>query len=100
MLLHTVNKSPFQTNSLESCLGHIKDGSGVLLIEDGVYGALEGGTISPKVKEAMKTKKVYALGPDLKIRGVADSVMDGVQVVDYTGFVDLTAEFSQVQAWL
>lgn len=100
MLLHTVNKSPFQTNSLESCLTHAKDGSGILLTEDGVYGALKGSRISPLVEEAIKTKKVYALGPDLKTRGVTDSVLDGVEVVDYAGFVDLTAEFSQVQAWL
>jgi tRNA 2-thiouridine synthesizing protein B len=100
MLLHTVNKSPFQTNSLESCLGHAKDGSSILLIEDGVYGALKGSNFSPKVEKAIKSKKVYALGPDLKTRGIADSVLDGVQVVDYAGFVDLTAEASQVQAWL
>lgn len=100
MLLHTVNKSPFQNNSLDSCITHAKDGSGILLTEDGVYGALKGTAFSSKVADAMKTKKVYALGPDLKTRGVADSVLDGVVVVDYAGFVDLTAEYSQVQAWL
>lgn len=42
MLLHTVNKSPFERNALESCLQHAKKGSSVLLIEDGVYGAIKG----------------------------------------------------------
>ena len=100
MLLHTVNKSPFQNNSLESCLTHSKDGSGILLIEDGVYGAQKGTTIAAKVEEAMKTKKVYVLGPDMKTRGIQDLMLDGVQVVDYAGFVDLATEFSGVQSWL
>ena len=32
--LHTVNKSPFEKSSLESCLSHVAEGSAVLLIED------------------------------------------------------------------
>ena len=30
------------------------------------------------------------LMPDLKARGVQDSVINGVEVVDYKGFVELT----------
>ena len=40
--LHTVNKSPFGNGTLLSCLNHCKPGDAVLLIEDGVYGALQG----------------------------------------------------------
>jgi tRNA 2-thiouridine synthesizing protein B len=43
---------------------------------------------------------VYALGPDLQARGMADRVMDGVNVVDYGGFVDLVADHSNCQSWL
>ena len=38
-MLHTVNKSPTERNTLGSCLKHVNKGSVVLLIEDGVYGA-------------------------------------------------------------
>jgi len=41
MILHTVNKSPFEKNTLISCLKHCKPGSSVLLIEDGIFAALE-----------------------------------------------------------
>ena len=41
-LLHTVNKSPFEKSSLETCLRIAVEGSSVLLIEDGVYGAMNG----------------------------------------------------------
>ena len=35
-MLHTVNKSPFEKNSLETCLRLSEDNSSILLIEDGV----------------------------------------------------------------
>ncbi|MBF0334232.1 MAG: sulfurtransferase complex subunit TusB, partial [Alphaproteobacteria bacterium] len=41
-MLHTVNKSPFEKNALESCLSHAVEGASILLIEDGVYAALGG----------------------------------------------------------
>ena len=44
-MLHTVNKSPFETNSLETCLGLAKSGSDILLIEDGGYAATVGTTV-------------------------------------------------------
>ena len=39
-MLHIVNKSPFQTSSLDSCLRLAHPGSALLLIEDGVSGTL------------------------------------------------------------
>lgn len=99
-MLHTVNKSPFEKNSLVSCLEHIANGSAVLMIEDGVYGALNGSAVADKVKGAMGKATIYALGADLEARGIADKVMDGIKVVDYAGFVDLACEHDKVQAWL
>ena len=100
MLLHTVNKSPFQHGALESCIRMSKDGSSILLIEDGVYGALKDTKITPMLQEAMKTRKVYALEPDVKARGVQEKVLDGIKLVDYSGFVDLAADSKAVEAWL
>jgi len=99
-MLHTVNKSPFEKNSLTTCLAHAKSGSAVLLIEDGVYAAMKGSSVADQVAKAMSNVSIYALGPDLKARGIADKVMDGIKVVDYAGFVDLACEQDKVQAWL
>jgi len=99
-ILHTVNKSPFGNNSLERCLNMAKDGSAVLLIEDGVYGATSGTAATSMVENAMKSVKVYALQEDVEARGVKERVMDGVELVDYAGFVKLAADNSQVQSWL
>lgn len=99
-MLHTVNKSPFEKGSLESCLNHAKSGSAVLLIEDGVYAAMKGTAVSDMVNKAMGNITFYALTPDLKARGIADKVMDGIKLVDYAGFVDLVVENDKVQSWL
>jgi len=98
--LHTVNKSPFEKRSLESCLGYAKEGSSVLLYEDGVYGAIKGTAIADKMGSAAGVK-FFVMGPDLKARGVSeDKLLDGFEVVDYAGFVKLAAENDRVQAWV
>ncbi|MES9902504.1 MAG: sulfurtransferase complex subunit TusB [Sedimenticola sp.] len=98
--LHTVNKSPFEKSSFDSCLGHVLEGSAVLMIEDGVYAAMKGTSAEAKVKAAQGVK-FYALSADLKARGItAERMTDGIEIVDYTGFVDLSAEHSKVVAWV
>ncbi|MHB1591423.1 MAG: sulfurtransferase complex subunit TusB [Sulfuricella sp.] len=99
-MLHIVNKSPSERNTLDSCLRMAKKGSTILLIEDGVYGATKGGVAEKKLKAAMADVKVYALWPDLEARGMLDSVIDGIEHVDYNGFVDLVAADKNVQSWL
>ena len=99
-MLHVVNKSPFTTTSLESCLRVAKPGATILLIEDGVYGALDGSRVSDAVRAALADRTVCVLGADAAARGVADKVLDGIGVVDYDGFVDLVAANDGVQSWL
>lgn len=100
-MLHTVNKSPYEKNSLKTCLGLSLEGSEILLIEDGVYGALAGSEAAAMIAEALSTRRIYVLGPDLVARGIdATRLVDGVTVVDYAGFVDLAARNDRVQSWL
>ncbi len=100
-MLHMLNKSPFETRTLESCLAHACEGSAVLLIEDGVYGALRNTPVEKKMTDALKKLTIYVLGPDLDARGMAqDKVVNGIKIVDYAGFVDLTVQHNSVQSWL
>ena len=99
--LHTVNKSPFEKNSLDACLKYAGSGANLLLIEDGIYAALQGTRFEQRVKTALDSVKVFVLGPDLKARGFSEErLIEGISVVDYAGFVDLAAENAKVQAWL
>ncbi len=100
-ILHTVNKSPFETNALASALSHAATNDAVLLIEDAVYGALKGTSASKAVEAKASQGKVFVLAPDLAARGLANGrLIDGVKPVDYAGFVDLVAEHKVTQAWL
>ena len=72
-MLHTVNKSPFEKNSLETSLRLAEDNSSILLIEDGVYGALKNTSFESSIINAQKMNKFYVLGPDLKARGLDKS---------------------------
>lgn len=99
-MLHTVNKSPFERNSLEACLKTIDDSSVILLIEDGVIGASK--TVKASLLEDIASKgKVFALKGDLSARGISeDKVIDGIQLVDYDGFVNLVVEHGTAVSWV
>lgn len=98
-MLHTINKSPFQNSTLESCFRFASSEDVILLIEDGVYGAVAGSIKSSVVEEGLKAgTTVYALSADLKARAI-NNLIDGVQVTDYAGFVDLV-EKNKIHSWL
>lgn len=98
--LYTVNKSPFEKNSLASAMRFSSPGAAILMLEDGVYGAVRGTAVESMITAA-GDKKFYALSADLKARGIAeDRVIDSVELVDYAGFVDLVEANEKVQAWL
>ena len=96
-ILHIVNKSPYEKNSLNTAAGYIKDGDTLLLIEDGVYAAIKGGAAAARLDGV----DVSVMGSDLAARGIAeDKLIDGVSVVDYAGFVDLVETKDSSQSWL
>ena len=100
--LHTVNKSAFERNSLDSCLSVCKADGSVLLIEDAVVAALQNTVASEKINTAVASGiKFYALQEDIRARGLPEQrIMDNVTLVDYTGFVNLVTENDRVQNWL
>ncbi len=99
-MLHIVNKSHTQTNSLASCLRLAKPGDALLLTEDAVYAATHAGGAASGMGAALAQLKVYALQPDVDARGMAGKLLERVTAVDYAGFVDLVAEHPTNQTWL
>lgn len=99
--LHTVNKSPFERNSLQSCIDHLDNGDALLLIEDGVVAASNGSIVTSLVQEALKKGPVYVLGPDLSARGIKrEDMIAGMQLIDYRGFVELAVHHKCTHSWL
>jgi tRNA 2-thiouridine synthesizing protein B len=71
----------------------------VLLIEDGVYAATRGSPGAERLKQ-LSGIKLYVLAPDLEARAMGKALLEGVERVDYRGFVELVARHSRVQSWL
>ncbi|MDQ2075663.1 sulfurtransferase complex subunit TusB [Marinimicrobium sp. ABcell2] len=98
--LHTVNKSPFSHSTLASCLSICQPGDALLLIEDGVYGALASSPQAEQLRAVhAKGVRVYALEPDIEARGLVGRRLDEVELSDYAGFVRLSSELRCVQSW-
>lgn len=94
MILHIVNKSPFNSDCLSSCLRVIKEGDALLLIEEGVYAG--SGT---HLQTLAATIPIYALAADVAARGLNGRLVPAVQVADDGGFVDLTIAYAKSQSW-
>ena len=99
MILHTVNRSPFDSSCLRNCLEMAAVGSSIILIEDGVYAALSNTEFTDQMLAALPKHNFYVLGPDLQARGIRDYVIDGIEAVDYSGFVTLCTELDKVVSW-
>jgi len=52
------------------------------------------------VRGALGTLMVYVLGPDMEARGLEpDALLEGVEIVSYAGFVDLSVAHDRVLSW-
>jgi len=105
MLLHTVNKSAFDHSALGDCLRVAAQNDAVLLIENGVYGALNSSQsetdYSQRIKQLSASgTRFYVLRADCEARGLDDSaLLPAFQTTDDAGFVALAAEASAIQSW-
>ena len=97
-MLYTINKSPLMFGNLNSALRIAPADNPILLYEDGVYAAVAGAVSEDTIRHALEKHPVYALQADLEARGLT-SLVDGIQVIDYDGFVELI-EQHHVVPWL
>ena len=67
-------------NALKQALGLETD---VLLLQDGVY------LLNKAMNIEFSDIKLHALDVDVQKRGLSDRLMDGVELIDYDGMVDL-----------
>jgi tRNA 2-thiouridine synthesizing protein B len=98
--LHTVNKSPFTHNTLRSCLNICSDRDGILLLEDGVFGAITSSPCTAELQSLInRGVSVFVLEQDAKARGIEEKLVEGVQLTDYDKFVQLALDHRCVQSW-
>lgn len=98
--LHTINKSPYSNSSLASCIKICSKSDAILLLEDGVFGALTSAPESEQLQQLMHDgTRVFAISADVKARGLTDKLLSSIELIDYNSFVQLTIEHRCVQSW-
>jgi tRNA 2-thiouridine synthesizing protein B len=92
MMLHTLNSSPSDRTTFQSCAASLSEGDSLLLIEEAVYWLL------PHHRHELTRlpARILALEPDLLARGVSSA---GVNCVDDAGFVELAVTHGSVINW-
>ncbi|MEH6556773.1 MAG: sulfurtransferase complex subunit TusB [Oceanicoccus sp.] len=99
MILHTINKSPYRDNSFIECLRFIGGQASVLLIEDGVYAAQDNTSFSLVLDTLDPEILCYALAADIDARGLNNTLIKRVTLINDSEFVELVATHHAVQSW-
>ncbi|MCG6657155.1 sulfurtransferase complex subunit TusB [Halomonas campisalis] len=95
MILHILNRPPSSSLTYREALASMGPEDRLLLIEDGVLGALP----SQVRHFESVTGRLFALREDLAARGLDGHCDAAVQVVDVDGFVQLTEEADKTVSW-
>ncbi len=99
-MLHIINQSPLANCMLASCLRVITTNSAILLIEDGVYAATKAGGNNNSLFQHTSNVKIFALKEDLQARGLTEFLLPNIELVNYSGFVQLTSHYQKIHSWL
>lgn len=91
MILHIINRSPFTSNHLKSCLEIISTEDALLLMDDGVY-ALQDSLLKNL------PFKIHAIEIDLQARGLNAS-NSGVALINYEQMVELVTQYPLSKTW-
>ncbi|MEO0444037.1 MAG: sulfurtransferase complex subunit TusB [Pseudomonadota bacterium] len=95
-ILHTVNQSPFNSDTLAQCIASYRPGDSILLLEDGVYAAL----LSHAFVDQLAGTICYGIEADINARGLhRQALMPSLQLTDYKGFVALSVQHPLIQSW-
>ncbi len=94
MILHIVNKSPFDHSALRQSLRALGEADSLILIEDGVLLLANPDVVS----NLPPADRLFVLKADCQARGIA--VNTGIATsVDYPRFVELVASHDKSVSW-
>jgi len=95
-MLHLIFQSPIDIAILE----RIDSGDDVVFLESSVLRILQKGSLSDILMQLLKHNRLYVLADDIEVRGiVADELVNGIEVIDYSELVGLTVQNSLIQSW-
>ena len=93
-MLHLIS----QVNS--AVLERIGDGDELVFLENAVLRLLKTGANNHALVQLLNTHHLYVLADDLAVRGIAlETLVSGIQIIDYHELVALTVQHSTIQSW-
>ncbi len=98
-MLHIIRDSFSESASLKNCLAVYAPQDVLLLIENGVFCALSATESGNQLEDLANKQQVFVLTPHALERGVLDRLIDKIQLIDFSGFVDLVVEQYPVLQW-
>lgn len=88
MVLHLIQKSPFQNSAFADCLNIIDSDDTILLMQDGIYALLH-----PLLQTT--NNPIFALDTDLLARGI----ITNFKTINYQELVSLCCQHKQTISW-
>lgn len=98
MALHIINQSPEHSSALQQCHAVSLPGDGIVLIELAAEMATDE-TFWKSYLEDDRDIKYYVLAADLPSPDSINNLSNKMQLIDFTGLVDLCAEHNPVISW-
>ncbi|MDR0806415.1 MAG: sulfurtransferase complex subunit TusB [Enterobacteriaceae bacterium] len=95
-MLHTVSHSFYQFDSA-ALLNTVTPNDVILLLQDGVTMAMAQNEALIQLKQS--GAMLYALREDVAARGLLSLITSDIELVDFQGFVDLTAAHYPQMTW-
>ena len=95
-MLHLIFQSPIEIAILE----RIDSGDDAVFLGNSVMRILQKGSLCVILAQLLKRNRLCVLASDIEVRGiVADELVQGIEVIDYSELVRLTVKNPQVQSW-
>lgn len=95
-MLHIISQSPVEY----AVLDRIDMGDQVLFIENAVLSLMDGGRLTSNLIQLQKKARLFILAPDLETRGIDnEKLVAGIELIEYTGFVELTVQNKVIHSW-
>lgn len=95
-MLHTLMKSPFETN-ISLIISMLKKSDDFLALQDGVLIALQGNIFLKSI--IMSSVKLYLIKEDVYARGIHKKISSEFILISYIHFVSLTLKHKKQMTW-
>lgn len=90
----------FQSSEAGVVLERIDSGDAAVFLGGSLFRLLRQGAMADRVASAVNTRYLCVLAGDLAMFGVeADDLVDGVEVIEYADWVELTIKHKQTLSW-